>query len=271
MGMLHAGFGVGATLGPLMMTALVASDQSWRVGFVVFGVLQGILVFLYLRTRRAWSVAPAEPEAPRPFDRRRRGVLWGALAVFALYSGVEVGTGQWAFTLLTEGRGVSAGVAGAGVTAFWAGLTAARLGLGVVGHRVSINRTLGVASVLVAGSVAALWLTRSEWVSMASLVVMGVALGPIFPLQTTLTPGRVGVAYTPTAVGYQLAAATVGAALIPGGLGLLVSSSGLEVVAPVLLGTAVVLAGAVELLRRMVDSIPTREISVYPQQGDAGG
>lgn len=171
--------------------------------------------------------------------------------MFALYSGVEVGTGQWAYTLLTEGRGVSTAAAGGAVTAFWAGLTISRLGLGAIGHRVSIHRLLGSSSVLVLVGAGALWLNPVEWAGLVGLVVMGLALGPIFPLQTTLTPSRVGVAYTPTAVGYQLAAATVGAAVVPGGLGILVSRFGLEVVGVVLVVTAVLLVGAIEALRRI--------------------
>ena len=168
-----------------------------------------------------------------------------------MYAGVELGTGQWAYTLLTEGRGVSTAAAGVAVTAFWAGLTVSRLALGVIGHRVAIQRLLGGSSLLVLLGVVAFWLNPVEWVGLLGLVVMGLALGPIFPLQTTLTPSRVGVAYTPTAVGYQLAAATVGAAVIPGGLGIVVSRFGLEVVGVVLMVTAVLLAGSIELLRRL--------------------
>jgi fucose permease len=162
-----------------------------------------------------------------------------------------VGTGQWAYSVLTEGRGVSTAAAGGAVTAFWAALTVSRLGLGVIGHRVSIDRLLGSSSLLVLIGVVVFWLNPAEWAGPAALVVMGFALGPIFPLQTTLTPQRVGVAYTPTAVGYQLAAATVGAAVIPGGLGILVSQLGLEVVGSVLVVTAVLLVGSIEMLRRL--------------------
>jgi fucose permease len=99
--------------------------------------------------------------------------------------------------------------------------------------------------------VVAFWLNPIEWAGLLGLVVMGLALGPIFPLQTTLTPSRVGVAYTPTAVGSQLAAATVGAAVIPGGLGIVFSLVGVEVVGVVLMVTAVLLAGSIEMLRRL--------------------
>lgn len=264
MGLLHAGFGIGATLGPLMMTALIASDSSWRAGFVVLGVFQGILVFLFVKSRGEWTVGPLEAGGRLQLRPDRRRVLWGTLVVFALYAGVEIGTGQWAFTLLTESRGVAPAAAGAAVTAFWAGLTVARLGLGVVGHRLSIHRMLGASSVLALAAVFAFWIDAAEWVSVVALVVLGIALGPIFPLQTTLTPARVGVAYTPTAVGYQLAATTVGAALVPGGLGLLVSRFGLEAIGTVLLLTAVLLAFSIELLRRAGRSLPSLGRSAHP-------
>jgi fucose permease len=251
MGMLHAGFGIGATLGPLMMTTLVETDASWRIGFVVLAVAQGVLAIFYLRTRKEWNIEPPGDDSSQTVRADRKPVLWGALVMFALYSGIEVGTGQWAYTLLTEGRGVSTAAAGGAVTAFWAGLTISRLGLGAIGHRVPIHRLLGGSSLLVLMGAVAFWLNPVEWVGLVGLVVMGLALGPIFPLQTTLTPNRVGVAYTPTAVGYQLAAATVGAAVIPGGLGLLVSGSGLEIVGVVLVATTALLVVSIEVLRRI--------------------
>jgi fucose permease len=250
MGLLHAGFGVGATLGPLMMTALIETDSSWRIGFVLLAVGQGALALLYVRTRSRWDVAVDPVDLLASAGPGRRGVMMGALAVFALYSGVEVGAGQWAYSLLTEGRGLSTAASGLAVSAYWGALTVSRLGLGLVGHRVSVQRLLGASSTLALVGVVAFWLNPVTWAGPAGLVVAGFALGPIFPLQTTLTPSRVGVAYTPTAVGYQLAAATVGAAAIPGGMGLLVSSFGLEVVGSVLVVTTVLMVGSVEVLRR---------------------
>ncbi len=251
MGMLHAGFGIGATLGPLIMTTLIETNASWRIGFGVLAVAQGILALLYVRTRTEWSVSVDLADGSSAARPARRSLVWGALVMFALYTGVEVGTGQWAYTLLTEGRGMSTVAAGGAVTAFWAALTLARLTLGAVGHRVSIHRLLSVSSIFVIVGAASLWLNPVAWAGPAGLVVMGLALGPIFPLQTTLTPTRVGAAFTPTAVGYQLAAATFGAAVIPGGLGLMVAGLGLEVVGLVVMVAAAMLAGSIEVLRRL--------------------
>ncbi len=251
MGFLHAGFGAGATLGPALMTALVGAGTSWRLGFAGLAAAQGILAAAFVRTRHRWGLP--EPAGRRPARPRleRRMPLVLALTVFALYSGVEVGAGQWAFTLLSEGRGLDTGVAGLAVAAFWAALTAARLGLGLMGDRISPVPIVTASAVAALAGAATLWWNPVDWVGLTGLIVMGFALGPIFPLQTTLTPQRSGVAYTPVAVGYQLAAATAGAAVLPGGLGLLVAWQGLEVVAAVLTIASGLLVVSIETLRRV--------------------
>src|SRR5688572_8519376 len=40
MNWLHACFGIGATLGPAIMTAVIANDLSWRVGYFIVGAVQ---------------------------------------------------------------------------------------------------------------------------------------------------------------------------------------------------------------------------------------
>lgn len=250
MGYLHAGFGIGATLGPAGITALLDAGTSWRWGFAALAVGQGVLAGFFLLARDGWNEADAanRPDRPRP---AQRAPLVAALTMFALYAGVEVGTGQWAFTLLSEGRGIPTTLAGLAVTGFWAGLTVARLALGAFGHRVVPERVLAVSVVLALGAALALWWNPAGWAGPAALIVMGLALGPIFPLQTTLTPQRTGEAFTSLAVGYQLAAATVGGAVVPGGLGLLVAWQGLEVVGPVLAVATALLAVSIEVLRRL--------------------
>ena len=133
MGLLHAGFGVGATLGPLMMTALIETDSSWRIGFVLLAVGQGALALLYVRTRSRWDVAVDPVDLLASAGPGRRGVMMGALAVFALYSGVEIGAGQWAYSLLTEGRGLSTGDVRSGRHRFLGGSDRVAIGPGAGG------------------------------------------------------------------------------------------------------------------------------------------
>jgi hypothetical protein len=79
------------------------------------------------------------------------------------------------------------------------------------------------------------------------LLAAGVGLAPVFPLMVLLTPLRVGSDRAAHVIGYQLGAATLGVAIIPGGLGPLIGRWGLEVVPPILTvgaaAMAIVLAG----------------------------
>ena len=68
-------------------------------------------------------------------------------------------------------------------------------------------------------------MTRSKRLAVATafgavgLLVAGVAAGPVFPTLISMTPARVGVASAGTVVGFQIAAAAAGQALLPAALG----------------------------------------------------
>lgn len=247
MGALHAGFGIGATLGPLVMTGLLTAEHSWRWGMWMLFAVQAAVAVRFLPSEEVWTSSSPPP------GRRRQALPaaagW-ALGLFALYAAVEIGVGQWTFTLLTEGRGMSDTVGGLAVTGLYAGLTGARLLLGVVGHRSTPQRLSTTGTVVALAGVMALWLAPTGSVAIVATVVTGFALGPIFPLQTLLTPQRVGAAGTASVVGYQIAAASLGAIAIPGAIGVLVDRFDVGIIAPALAATAGLLVLADAALRR---------------------
>ena len=61
------------------------------------------------------------------------------MVVFFLYTGLEMTLSQWAFTVLTEGRGVSPGPAGSVVGLYWGSIGAGRVVFGLVADRVGIE------------------------------------------------------------------------------------------------------------------------------------
>lgn len=247
MGALHAGFGIGATLGPLAMTGLLTAEHGWRWGMWMLFAVQAAVAVGFLPNEKMWTSS-----SPPPGHRRQplSAAAGWALAVFALYAAVEIGVGQWTFTLLTEGREMSDTVAGLAVTGLYGGLTGARLLLGAVGHRGTPQRLSTTGAAVALAGVIALWWAPTGSVAIAATLVTGFALGPIFPLQILLTPQRVGAAGTASVVGYQMAAASLGAIAIPGAIGLLVVRFEVGVIAPALAATAGMLVLADLALRR---------------------
>ena len=259
MGIIHAGFGIGSAIGPLFVTVLLATGASWRIAFGALALADLLLAFALLATvgvaDRVGSAAEQRPSVDG------RGVIVAlSVVVFFLYAGVAAGTGAWAFSFLTEARGIDTVVAGFAVSAYWGGLMVARIALGITGDQLDPNRVLSVSAVATVLSLLALWFVPTAWVTVAALVGSGIAHGSIFPLEMILTARRFGAAYTPWIVGYEIAGANVGVALLAGSIGLLVGRYGIAAVGPALFIMAVLLFAAIEALRIRSAGMPGRHV-----------
>jgi fucose permease len=246
MNLMHGGFGIGATLGPLLVTALIGAGLSWRWGYGALALLQIGLAVSFAVTRTQWPAALPGPRPDRPVSGRPPPAAWLGPLVFLVYGAVEVGVGAWAFVLLT-GRGLGDTAAGVCVTAYWGALALGRLGLGAVGPRLAPRQVVaGSVAGVAAGSVG-LWLGPVA-VSPVALVVMGASLAGIFPALTALTPARVGPERAPSVIGRQLAAAVVGGAAGSAVIGILAQHLGSAAVAPALVAVSLLLVATEVLL-----------------------
>jgi fucose permease len=77
---------------------------------------------------------------------------------------------------------------------------------------------------------AMIWANTGAAASVAGAALLGFALAPVFPTLISVTPARVGLAFAPQAVGFQVAAGNAGIALLPGLVGVMARRIGLEVV-----------------------------------------
>lgn len=64
MNWLHAFYSLGATLGPLIMTAALSSPHSWRAGYFTVGTILLILSLVFAVTRSRWNGSGAHGEGP---------------------------------------------------------------------------------------------------------------------------------------------------------------------------------------------------------------
>ncbi len=255
MNWLHASFGLGAATGPIVMSSVISVGQSWRLGYLIVGVAQLILASCFTFTRRQWHAhieeTQAGPTVSAPMFRTLMlPSAWLSILLFFLYTGLEITAGQWLYTLLTEARGMAPALAGAWVSAYWGSLTVGRLLSGVIVARITVRTLLQLCMLGAIFGVMLIWLNLTPWLLLAGVALLGVSLAPMFPSLISLTPARMGPAHAANTVGFQIAAAMLGGAVLASGFGLIAGRFGLETLGPFLLVTAVLLAVVFEILER---------------------
>jgi fucose permease len=245
MSLLHASYGLGAVLGPLLLTGLLLLSLSWRVDYLSLAALQALLLLLVWFSRRYWPKDPARTASSRPAEtappRPQRATTLLVVGLFFTYVGLEISAGQWAASFFDGARGVAVWLTGILVSCFWGGLAVGRLAVGVVGNRFSQIRLLDMSLVATALGVLAFWLFSEVAIEAAGLVLMGFGLASIYPVLMQLTPARTGADGTAGAIGYQTAAGAVGAAVVPGAVGVALQQWGLGLLGPLLAGLSAVL------------------------------
>ena len=255
MNMLHAMFGIGATGGPLLVTAALTLDISWRWVYATLLVVEIVLLLVVTTRRDVLTVTPREPSEEHHEGGMRWRVLAPMLAVFVFYVAVEASYGQWSYSVLTDERGVSDTAAGWAVAAFWGGLTAGRLALGFVGDRITPERLLALSAAGMVAGAALFWWDPAAGVDMAALPLIGVAAAGVFPALVLLTPSWIGEQQTGRAVGYQLAASSAGVIATSAALGAMVRSVDLGVVAPTLCVLSIAMVAANVVTQRVASAM----------------
>lgn len=230
---MHAAYGVGATIGPVSTAAALTAGFGWQWIYVLLAGMQGMLALIFLRTRRRWRTSE-KPRIHGDGRTTRRTVLLSAL-IFAVQTGVDSGPGIWGYVFLTSGQGYSKTVAGGVVSAYWATMCVGRLILGPVAERVGTKKVLRGATVAIIFGAA---LMIPAGTAIVGMIVLGLAVAPMFPLLTLTTADRVK-GNPDKVIGIQVAASTVGGASLSAGIGIIMQEFGAKTLAPALLTLAV--------------------------------
>lgn len=248
MNWLHACYCFGAMLGPVLMTSVLTSGRHYSTGYTIVGGVMLSLAVVFLATRPRWGQAAAQAVTDAPtvatLEALRHPAVLTQAALFFLYTGLEMTLSQWAFTVLTESRGVAVRPAGLAVGVYWGSIGVGRVVFGVYAERIGIDRLLRYCLLAATAGAALFAVAASVETAFAGLALAGFGLAPVFPCLMTRTPQRLGAGLSAHAVGFQVGAAMIGAAAVPGVLGMIARGAGLEAV-PV---GAAALAGLVWLL-----------------------
>jgi len=237
---LHASYGIGVTLGPIIMTIALTTLDSWRVGYRVVGGFQLALAACFVLTLPMWnqkdgSAGRDEPKRLTDYKTPMGETLlqpwvWLSAFLFFLYVGAEASLGTWTYSLLIGSRGINPTVAGLWAGSYWATFTIGRMVAGLYAKRAGVNTLVmgGLAGALL-GVVLLAW-NPSEAANLLAVALIGFAIAPIFPALMSGTSQRVGARYAANTIGMQMAATGLGTAVIPSLMGVMARQVSLEVI-----------------------------------------
>ncbi|MBQ5567966.1 MAG: MFS transporter, partial [Oscillospiraceae bacterium] len=137
MSWLHCMWGVGASVGPYIMSACLTAGRGWSSGYRTIGFIQVALTAVLFLTLRLWKSGEgsADEEKREPLPLKKIVVLPGVkeiMLAFFSYCALEQTVGLWASSYLVTVRGIDAETAAAYGSLFFLGITVGRAASGFV-------------------------------------------------------------------------------------------------------------------------------------------
>ena len=225
MSWLHCMWGVGASIGPVIMGRALAGG-TWQGGYRTIALLQFALTAVLLLSLRLWKRPQANVEGadfkPHPIPEllRRPGVPQVLLCFFC-YCALEATAGMWAASYCTLVRGIDAETAARWASLFYVGITIGRGVCGFLTMKISDQNMIRLGQALIAAGVVLILAPLGQGTLFAGLITVGLGCAPIYPSIIHETPVNFGRDVSMSMTGLQMATAYVGSCLMPPLFGLL--------------------------------------------------
>nr|MDA3846497.1 MFS transporter [Vallitaleaceae bacterium] len=259
MNWLHSFWGVGATMGPLILANILANGVAWQQGYRTIAMMQLSLAFILLITLPLWGKVHAKREKTNKdvadvsvsetlnldmIDKDQKvsvikikGVKY-ALLVFMFYVTGEISIGLWGSSFLIQSKGVSIDTAAAWIAMYYGGIMVGRFISGFISFKLNNKQMIRLGIIISFIGTGILLLPIPTGLLFIPLMLIGLGFAPIFPSMIHETPIRFGKEHSQTIIGYEMAAAYTGGALIPPLFGVILANLNMALF-PVLLGLSI--------------------------------
>jgi fucose permease len=215
---LHAFYGVGALLGPLLASTLLALQLGWQATYLAWCVLALLILSGF------WLTFQREPRASRQtvsatarsslLPALRQRSVWLAALFLLFYTGTEVTMGNWGYSFLTLARSGSLLLSAWVVSGYWCGLTLGRLLLATLGARLGAQRMIALCLAGVIPGLLLVWLLPF-WGAAPGFCLVGFSLGPLYPTTIVFASQIVVPRQLPGVVGFLACLGSAGSSFFP--------------------------------------------------------
>ncbi|KAJ7778297.1 major facilitator superfamily domain-containing protein [Mycena metata] len=243
--MLHACYGAGALCSPLVATQFSQIDH-WSFHYLAslgMAVLNVIILTLTFRFRLLSECLALIGQAQGDTSINNRSNFRQILSLrsvhvlgfFALmYAGVEVSIGGWITTYLIDVRGAGPS-AGYTTSGFFGGIMIGRVALLWLNKKIGERRVLYLYVALAMGLEFVVWFVPSFIGGAVAVSLVGVFLGPMYPIMISRTSQVVPRWLLSGCIGWISGFGQAGSAVLPFVTGAIASKTGIRTVQPLLI------------------------------------
>ena len=260
MSWLHCFWGIGATVGPAIMSMFLLSQGGWRKGYITIAIIQTGLVLLLLVTLPLWKKNNKKATA---IDKQKETVISNrealkipyvklALVSFVFFCATELTTGLWSSSYLVTVKNLSASDAARWAAYFYGGITVGRLVSGFLSMKINSKQLIRIGQLVCVAGAIILILPLPVYFSMLGIILLGLGTSPIYPSMLHETPNRFGAMASGAIMGLQMAFAYIGSTFFPPLFGAIASATTIKVFPYFLLICILIMLFSTELLQKKI-------------------
>jgi fucose permease len=244
MSWLHCFWGIGASIGPIIMSVFLIRNNSWNLGYRTIGIIQICLVVLLFIALPLWGKKENERTTKsEPVKLTQLLHIVGVkqvLIAFFCYCSIETVTGLWGSSYLVTVKNISPEIAAQWIALYYIGITTGRFISGFMTMRLSNRQMIRLGQGIIAAGIIVLVLPLGNYTLLPGLFMIGLGCAPIYPSLIHETPKNFGKEYSQGIIGIQMASAYIGTTLMPPIFGRIASQTSFNIF-PLFIGILLIL------------------------------
>jgi len=233
MNWLHCFWGIGASIGPVIMSSFLLRKNSWSLGYKTVSIIQFCLVLLLFISIPLWEKNkvknPARHHSVKFKELFQIAGFKEAIVVFLCYSSIEIIAGLWGASFLVMEKNISPEVAAKWIALFYIGITSGRFISGFISMKLNNRQMIRLGQTVIGCGIILLVLPLGNTVLLPGFFMIGLGCGPVYPSLLHQTPANFGEKYSQAIIGIQMGCSFFGGTLLPFLFGQLASRIGFKI------------------------------------------
>ena len=227
MSWLHCMWGIGASIGPYIMSFALVNGQTWNMGYLYISLIQVALTVIIMLSLPLWKKpfiindiqeVDVGNEKNKALTLKEIVNIPGAkqvMIMFFCYCALEQTAGLCASSYLVLQHGFDLEVATSYGSLFFIGITVGRAISGFITMKLKDKEMIYLGQGIILIGIIIMCLPLGHQVSLIGLVTIGLGCAPIYPCIIHSTPTNFGKNKSQAVIGVQMASAYVGNLLMP--------------------------------------------------------